>query len=80
MVNSLSGPPAGASPPASPPGVPQDIGILVSLGGEPAKIILGNDVTTAFTFADGSGNYHFRVFERIQMVVRDGRAFQILQF
>jgi hypothetical protein len=76
MVNSLFGPP----PPAPPPGVPPDIGILVSLGGEPAKIILGNDVVTAFTFADAVGNYHFRVFEPIQMVVRDGRAFQILQF
>ncbi len=57
-----------------------DIGILVSLGGEPTKIILGTDATTAFTFTDAQGNYHFRVFERIQMVVRDGRAFQILQF
>jgi uncharacterized linocin/CFP29 family protein len=76
MVNSLPGPP----PPVAPPPVPPDIGILVSLGGEPAKIILGNDAMTAFTFADAQGNYHFRVFERIQMVVRDGRAFQILQF
>ena len=57
-----------------------DIGILVSLGGEPAKIILGNDVMTAFTFADQFGNYHFRVFERIQLVVQDGRAFQTLEF
>jgi hypothetical protein len=53
---------------------------LVSLGGEPAKIILGNDVMTAFTFADQVGNYHFRVFERIQLVVRDGRAFQTVNF
>jgi uncharacterized linocin/CFP29 family protein len=57
-----------------------DNGILVSLGGEPTKIILGADAMTAFTFADEKGNYHFRVFERIQMVVRDGRAFQILEF
>ena len=53
---------------------------MVSLGGEPAKIVLGNDVMTAFTFADGLGNYHFRVFETIQLVVRDGRAFQTLTF
>jgi uncharacterized linocin/CFP29 family protein len=71
MVNSLTivGPPP-----------PPDTGILVSLGGEPAKIILGNDAMTAFLFTDGQGNYHFRVFERIQLVVRDGRAFQTLQF
>ena len=57
-----------------------DIGILVSLGGEPTKIILGTDATTAFTSTDAQGNYHFRVFERIQMVVQDGRAFQTLEF
>jgi len=56
-----------------------DIGLLVSLGGEPVEIILGSDATTAFTHTE-AGKYHFRVFERIQMVVRDGRAFQILKF
>jgi uncharacterized linocin/CFP29 family protein len=65
MVNSLAAP---------------DIGILVSMGGEPTKIILGTDAMTAFTFIDMQGAYHFRVFERIQMVVRDGRAFQTLIF
>ena len=73
MVNCLALPPAPAPP-------PPDVGILVSLGGEPAKIILGTDAMIAFTFTDVPGNYHFRVFERIQMVVRDGRAFQTLQF
>jgi encapsulating protein for peroxidase len=72
MVNSLGVAPA--------PAAPNDIGILVSLGGEPTKIILGTDAITAFTHTDGQGNYHFRVFERIQMVVQDGRAFQTLQF
>ena len=72
MVNSL------AAAPAHP--FPDDVGILVSLGGEPSKIILGNDAMTAFLFTDGQGNYHFRVFEPIQMVVRDGRAFQTIQF
>jgi uncharacterized linocin/CFP29 family protein len=72
MVNSLGAAPA--------PPFPGDIGILVSLGGEPAKIILGSDAMTAFTFTNALGNYHFRVFEPIQMVVRDGRAFQTIQF
>jgi uncharacterized linocin/CFP29 family protein len=58
--------------------LPDDTGILVSLGGEPTRIILGTDAITAFTFTDAKGNYQFRVFERIQMVVRDGRAFQTL--
>jgi uncharacterized linocin/CFP29 family protein len=57
-----------------------DIGILASLGGEPAKIVLGTDAMTAFTQTDMQGYYYFRVFERIQLVVRDGRAFQILAF
>ena len=64
MVNSLS----------------DDTGTLVSLGGEPAKIILGSDAMTALTYTGQQGDYHFRVFERIQMVVRDGRAFQTLEF
>jgi uncharacterized linocin/CFP29 family protein len=72
MVNSLAAAPA--------PPFPNDVGILVSLGGEPAKIILGSDAMTAFTFTNAVGNYHFRVFEPIQMVVRDGRAFQTIQF
>jgi hypothetical protein len=58
----------------------KDIGILVSLGGEPVTIILGTEAITAFTHTDAQSNYHFRVFERIQMVVRDGRAFQTLNF
>jgi uncharacterized linocin/CFP29 family protein len=71
MVNSLAAP-------VQPP--PADIGILVSLGGDPTRIILGTDATTAFTFTDAHGNYHFRVFERLQLVVQDGRAFQKLLF
>jgi uncharacterized linocin/CFP29 family protein len=81
MVNSLAIPNVAPLLAALP--VPQpnpDIGILVSLGGEPAKIILGTDAITAFTFTDPLGTYHFRVFERIQMVVQDGRAFQMLTF
>jgi uncharacterized linocin/CFP29 family protein len=70
MVNSL----------AVAPGAVNDVGILVSLGGEPTKIILGSDAITAFTFTDQFGNYYFRVFEAIQMVVRDGRAFQAIRF
>ena len=55
-----------------------NIGILVSLGGEPAKIILGTEAMTAFIRIDEKGYYYFRVFERIQLVVRDGRAFRTL--
>jgi hypothetical protein len=61
-------------------GIDNDIGILVSLGGEPTRIVLGLDATTAFTYTDPQGDYHFRTFERIQWVVQDGRAFQRLKF
>jgi len=57
-----------------------DTGILVSIGGEPAKIVLGTDAMTAFTNINAQGDYYFRVFERIQIVIRDGRAFQTLTF
>jgi uncharacterized linocin/CFP29 family protein len=60
--------------------LPDKIGILVSLGGEPVKIILGTDATAAFAFTDQSGNYYFRVFERLQLMVRDTTAFEKLQF
>jgi len=61
-------------------GIHNDIGILVSLGGEPTRIVLGLDATTAFTYTDPQGHCHFRTFERIQWVVQDGRAFQRLTF
>ena len=77
MVNSLA---LGNLKTLSPPPDNPDLGILVSLGGEPAKIIIGTEATTAFTHTDAKGSYHFRVFERTQMVVQDGRAFQRLIF
>lgn len=57
----------------------KDVGILVSLGGEPVRITLGIDATVAFTFTDTCG-YHFRAFERMQFVIRDDRAFETLTF
>jgi hypothetical protein len=72
MVNSLAVAPAPVLPFQPPP--PPGIGILVSLGGESAKITLRTDATTAFTHTYPQGNYHFRVFERIQMMVQDGKS------
>lgn len=75
MVSSLA-----VIQPARPAPPLPDNGILVSLGGEPVKIILGTEAMTAFTHTDSPGTYHFRVFEPIQVVVQDGRAFQRLAF
>ena len=60
--------------------LPDDVGILVSLGGEPTTIYLGSEPMTALAFVNELGEYKFRVFERIQLVVRDSTAFVTLDF
>jgi hypothetical protein len=53
---------------------------LVSLGGDPTTVYLGQDAVTAFTQEDQDGNSRFRVFERVQIIARDARAFVRLDF
>jgi uncharacterized linocin/CFP29 family protein len=60
--------------------LPQSTGLLVSLGGEPTSLYVGQDSITAYTQQDGDGNARFRVFERVQIVARDPRAFVKLEF
>ena len=60
--------------------LPASTGFLVSLGGEPTSLYVGQDATTAYTQPDGEGNSRFRVFERVQMNARDDRAFVRLDF
>jgi len=60
--------------------LPKDTGFLVSLGGSPASIYVGRDAITAYTQEDKDGSYQFRVFERVQFVVREGAAFVSLKF
>jgi uncharacterized linocin/CFP29 family protein len=55
-------------------------GLLVSLGGEPTTIYMGDDATAAFTLVEANGTYRFRVFERIQFVAREPRALVLLEF
>lgn len=54
--------------------LPPNAGLLVSLGGEPTSIYVGVEAVTAFTQTDVSGKCLFRVFERVQFVLRDRRA------
>jgi uncharacterized linocin/CFP29 family protein len=63
-------------------GHPGDVkcGLLFSLAGDPVSIYVAVDAITAFTFTDPSGSKWFRVFERIQYVVRDKRALLRLEF
>jgi uncharacterized linocin/CFP29 family protein len=60
--------------------LPQSTGLLVSLGGEPTTLYVGQDPITAYTQHDNEGNARFRVFERVQIVARDPRAFVRLDF
>jgi len=60
--------------------LPESAGLLVSLGGEPTTIYIGIDATTAFTQIQSNGLYRFRVFERIQFVIRDPKALARLKF
>jgi uncharacterized linocin/CFP29 family protein len=60
--------------------LPEKTGLLVSLGGEPTTVYLGQDAVTAYTQEDQDGNARFRVFERVQIIARDARAFVRLEF
>jgi uncharacterized linocin/CFP29 family protein len=60
--------------------LPANTGLLISLGGETTTLYLSQEATTVFTQQDHMGNYHFRVFERVQINVRDPQAFVTLQF
>jgi uncharacterized linocin/CFP29 family protein len=60
--------------------MPPSTGLLVSLGGEPTSLYVGQDAVTAYTQEDADGNARFRVFERVQLIARDHRAFVRLAF
>jgi uncharacterized linocin/CFP29 family protein len=60
--------------------LPPSTGLLVSLGGDPTTVYIGQDAITAFTQEDQDGNSRFRVFERVQIIARDARAFVRLDF
>jgi uncharacterized linocin/CFP29 family protein len=60
--------------------LPRRTGLLISLGGEPTTVAVAQDAITAFTQTTQEGDYSFRVFERVQFVARDPRAFLRLEF
>ncbi len=60
--------------------LPKNTGLLISLGGETTTLYLAQDAITIYTQQDQLGNYHFRVFERVQINVRDPQAYVTLQF
>ena len=60
--------------------LPENTGLLISLGGEPTTIYVAQDAITAYTQEDANGNYRFRVFERVQFVARERGAFVNFHF
>ena len=60
--------------------LPAFTGLLISLGGEPTTLYVGQDAVTAYTQEDAEGISRFRVFERVQLIARDPRAFVRLDF
>lgn len=60
--------------------LPASIGLLISLGGDPTTVYVGQDAVTAYTQEDQDGTSRFRVFERVQIIARDARAFVRLDF
>lgn len=59
--------------------LPEKEGLLVALGGEPVKLFVGCEATVEYIRKEGS-KYIFRVFERVQYVVRDPRSLVLLKF
>ena len=66
--------------------LPAYSGLLVSLGGDagqpggPTTIYVGSDVAAELTTREQTGHFLYRVFERVQIVARDRRAFVKLNF
>ena len=60
--------------------IPNQTGLLASLGGQPTTLFVGQDAITAFTQEDVNGNSQLRVFERVQIVPREADAFVKLDY
>lgn len=60
--------------------IPAQTGLLVSLGGEPTTLFIGQDMITAYTQSDADGQIVLRVYERVQIIARDPTAIVKLTF
>jgi len=60
--------------------MPRHTALLAGTGGNPTTIYYDTDATTEPTTRLVQGRFSFRIFERIQFVARDQRAFVILDF
>jgi uncharacterized linocin/CFP29 family protein len=60
--------------------LPEDSGVLVSVGGDTVDLVVGADPTLAFLSIDGEDRFRFRVFERFALRVKDPGACVRLKF
>jgi uncharacterized linocin/CFP29 family protein len=54
--------------------LPEDSGVLVSVGGDTIDLVVGADPALAFLAIDGDDRFRFRVFERFALRVKDPSA------
>ena len=59
--------------------LPNNRGLLVALGGEPTRLVMGREVNTEFERKEGR-EYIFRVSERFNFIERDPRSLVALRF
>jgi uncharacterized linocin/CFP29 family protein len=60
--------------------LPDHSGLVLSLGGGTMDLVIGAEPTVTFLQVDGSGMYHFRVFERLALRLKDPEALAALNF
>ena len=60
--------------------LPERSGLVLSLGGGTLDLVVGVEPAVAFLQIDGGGLYHFRVFERLAVRVKDPEALVRLNF
>jgi uncharacterized linocin/CFP29 family protein len=60
--------------------LPKNSGLVVSVGGGTVDLVVGVEPAAAFLQVDGGGLYHFRVFERLALRLKDPEALVRLNF
>jgi hypothetical protein len=81
QIPNYPGLPQGGNPtPVAPSGLPSYYGSMVSLGGNTMDLVVGIEPTVGFMQQDVTGNFRFRVFERIALRLKDISAVIRLEF
>jgi uncharacterized linocin/CFP29 family protein len=60
--------------------LPNDTGVVVSIGGDVIDVVVGQDPVIEFTAVEGDGTHRFRVFERFVVRIKDPSAIVRMRF